>query len=120
MKDPASVKLPDGEPLTSLSGLTDTEASQRLENGLGNSVTDTDDRSVSEILAGNIFTFFNLINVILAAALAFVGSFRNMLFLGTVLSNTVISTVQELRARSTLKKLKLMNTSPVNAMRDGR
>lgn len=56
----------------------------------------------------------------LAVCLALVGSWRNMLFLGVVVSNTLIGTVQELRARKTIRKLSLLNAPTAHVLRNGR
>ena len=77
-------------------------------------------RSIPRIIADNLFTPFNLLNFSLAACLALVGSWRNMLFLGVVFSNTLIGTVQELRARAMINKLRLMEVRPVRVIRDGK
>lgn len=42
-----------------------------------------------------------------------------MLFLGVVLSNTLIGTVQELRAKRTHDRLQLLSEGQVRVMRDG-
>ena len=46
-----------------------------------------------------MLTLFNLLNVILALLLLGTGSYRNMLFMGVVVSNALIGTIQELRAK---------------------
>ena len=60
-----------------------------------------------------------LLNLVLAGLLLWVGSHRDMLFLGVVLSNTLIGTVQELRAKRTHDRLQLLSERPVRVMRDG-
>ena len=66
-----------------------------------------------------MLTLFNLLNLCLAGLLLWVGSHRDMLFLGVVLSNTLIGTVQELRAKRTHDRLKLLSEGQVRVMRDG-
>lgn len=78
------------------------------------------DKSVWQILAENLFTPFNALNAALAVCLALVGSWRNMLFLGVVFSNTLIGTVQELRARHTIRRLTLLNAPTAHVLRNGR
>ena len=85
--------------------MTDEEAASRKPNISHH----RPDKSTAQILAENLFTPFNGLNVALAVCLALVGSWRNMLFLGVVVSNTLIGTVQELRARKTIRKLSLLN-----------
>ena len=61
------------------------------------------------IFCDNIFTLFNLINVILLAALIFVGSHKNMLFIGVVIANIIIGIVQEIRSKISVDKLTILS-----------
>ena len=112
---------PTGAPeaLTDLSGLTEAEAARRIAAGEGNRAAADDGRTPMQIVAKNLFTLFNLLNVLLALALALVGAWRNMLFMGVVVSNTLIGTVQELRARRTVRQLRLLAETPAKVRRDG-
>ena len=112
--------MPEGFKKTGAGGLTEEEALTLAAQGLGNKATDTSGRSVPRIIADNLFTLFNLLNVLLALALLIVGAYRNMLFMGVVVSNTLIGTVQELRARRTVRRLKLLNEAPAKVVRDGK
>ena len=118
-----SLVIPSGTPAdfvqTPPEGLSSAETAAREKAGKGNRAKDTASRSVLGILSSNLFTFFNFLNIALALCLVSVHSYRNMLFLGVVISNTVIGTVQELRARSTVKKLQLMQPSQITCVRDG-
>lgn len=100
-------------------GLTEAEAARRAANGLSNKVREDNGKSGWRIFKENFLTFFNLINLLLAICLMLVGSFRNMSFLIIVTINAVIGTVQELRARKTIRKLKLLNAPLVWVLRDG-
>ena len=104
-----TLKIPSRPPedmrLTPDTGLTEEQAAQRQRDGLANTVTADPGKSVWQILWGNLFNLFNLLNFALAACLLLVGSYRNMLFLGVVFSNTLIGTVQELRAKRTIERL---------------
>ena len=110
---------PDGTEITPPEGLSTEEAESRAQAGLSNRLADEQSKSVASIVAKNLFTLFNLLNFALAACLALVGSWRNMLFLGVVFSNTLIGTVQELRARAMIKKLRLLDVRPVRVVRNG-
>lgn len=112
-------ELPEDFTATPPEGLTDDQANSLEEAGLSNAATSRQGKSVWRILADNLFTLFNLLNILLAMALLFVGAYRNMLFLGVVISNTLIGTVQELRAKKTVEKLKLLSESPVRVKRNG-
>ena len=122
--DTAALKIPTAPPegtvMTPPEGLTSADAAKRAAAGQDNRQTEQPGKSVMRIVADNLFTLFNLLNFALAACLALVGSWRNMLFLGVVFSNTLIGTIQELRARAMLKKLRLLNNRTVRVIRDGK
>ena len=107
-------------PPTPDTGLTETEAKRRAELGYDNRCEEDPGKSVWQILAENFFSLFNLLNFALAFCLLLVGSYRNMMFLGVVFSNTFIGTFQELRARKTLRRLKLLNAPTACVLRDGK
>lgn len=111
--------FPEGERITPSDGLTTEEANRRAKVGYGNRASADNGKSALRILASNLLTWFNLLNIALGICLAAVGSYRNMLFLNVVLLNAVIGTVQELRANRTIKKLKVLNMPVVTALRDG-
>ncbi len=100
-------------------GLSSEEAARRAERGESNIRSEDEHKTVMWIISDNLFTLFNLLNFALALCLALVGSWKNMMFLGVVFSNTLIGTVQELRARATMKKLKLLNVRTSRVIRDG-
>ena len=118
------LKIPTDTPAdyvpTRPTGLTGAEVAARQEAGLANRVKADPGKSVWQILASNLFSLFNLLNFALALCLVLVGSYRNMLFLGVVFSNTLIGTVQELRAKRTIEKLKLLSAPQASVLRDGR
>ena len=110
---------PDGTVMTPPEGLTGEEAAKRAAEGNGNRQGAQPGKSVARIVSDNLFTLFNLLNFALAACLALVGSWRNMLFLGVVFSNTLIGTIQELRARAAINQLRLLDVKAVSVIRDG-
>jgi len=100
-------------------GLTAQEVQERIRRGETNAVKESAGKSTAQILLGNIFTYFNMLNAALAVCLALVGSWRNMLFMGTVLTNTAVAIVQELRARAMLSKLSILDAPRCRVRRDG-
>ena len=101
-------------------GLTAEQAAQRMAAGLDNHAAASPTRSETEIIRDNIFTFFNLVFIVLALCLALVGSFANMTFLGVVIANTIIGTVQQLRSKRTVDQLTLVAAHKVRCLRDGK
>lgn len=73
---------------TNLKGLTSQEVSRRVAEGKINITSNLKTKSIGRIFRDNICTLFNAINVVLLAALAFVGSYKNMLFIGIMIANT--------------------------------
>ncbi len=104
----------------SLSGLTAKEVEERMAGGLANVTHITTDKTTGQIVASNLFTYFNLIFLILAVLLCLVGSYRNLTFLPVVIGNTVIGILQELRAKRVLDKMNMLNAPHAVAVRDGR
>ncbi len=100
-------------------GLSDNEINQRIQNGYINKQESTITKSYKKIFRDNLFTLFNLINAILAGLIIFVGSYKNMLFLGVVLSNIIIGIFQEIRAKRILDKLSLITKPYVSVIRNG-
>ena len=111
--------LPEDYHDTPASGLTDEEVVTLKAAGHGNAMRDDGSKSTWEILKSNLFTWFNLLNVILAVCLLAVGSYRNMTFIVIIFTNTVIGTVQEIRARNTIRRLQVLNAPTVHALRNG-
>ncbi len=112
--------LPEDYHETPSSGLSAEEAAALKAAGQGNALRDDGSKSTWEILKSNLFTWFNLLNVILALCLLAVGSYRNMTFIVIIFTNTVIGTVQEIRARNTIRRLQVLNAPSVHALRDGK
>ncbi len=100
-------------------GLSKDEVKERKLKGLVNYDTTAPSKSVKQILFENTFTLFNFINIILAILIILVGSYRNLLFLGVVICNTLISSVQEIRAKKTVDKLSIIASSKAKVIRDG-
>ena len=112
-------ELPEGFTYTDLTGLTEEQAEEARRNGFANRMTSRDEKTVGRILLEHIFTWFNLLNIALAVCLLLVGSYRNMLFVGVVVANTLIGALQEYRAQKTISSLKLLNAPSVHVLRDG-
>lgn len=101
-------------------GLTSKEVNYQIEHNNINIDTTIPTKSVSTIILSNIFTLFNILNLCLGFIVFLTGSYKNLLFLGTVLTNTIISIVQELRAKKEVDTLSLMCTPKVNVIRDSK
>lgn len=100
-------------------GLTSAEVNERMEKGLINGNPNPKTKSIKQIFAQNIFTFFNLINVILAVMVFMVGSPKNAMFALVIVCNTAIGIFQEIRAKRTIDKLTLISAPKAHVIRDG-
>ncbi|SCH10094.1 Probable cation-transporting ATPase F [uncultured Ruminococcus sp.] len=89
-------------------GLTEQEVAQRVAAGQINVNVDVKTKSIKRILVENIFSLFNLINFMLAAVLLVVGSYKNMLFMGVIICNTLIGIIQEIRSKRAVDRLSIV------------
>lgn len=101
-------------------GLTKEEVKQKIKEGKVNYNTDVKTKTIGQIIFTNFFTWFNFLNLAIAFIIFTVGSYKNMLFMGVVICNTVISTFQEIRSKRTVDKLSLLNEKKATVIRDGK
>ena len=90
------------------------------EAGWDNRPVESPTKSDKQIIRENIFTYFNLIFVVLAVCLLLVGDWKDMTFLLIVAANAVIGIVQQLRSKRTIEKLSLLSAAKVRIIRDGK
>lgn len=90
-----------------------------MARGLVNTVPNAPTRTVGQIVRGNVFAPINLIVAILAALVIAAGSPKDALFGGVIIANSVIGVVQELRAKSVLDQLRVVNAPRAHVVRDG-
>ena len=96
------------------------EEARRLEaQGKSNAGTTVRTRSVRQIVTEHLLTTFNCINLIMALLVAVTGEWRNLLFMGVVLSNLAIGILQELRAKRMVDRLSILTDQPARILRDG-
>ncbi|MBE6893907.1 MAG: HAD family hydrolase, partial [Ruminococcaceae bacterium] len=100
--------------------LSSEEAKRLAAEGKANVSPSSASKSVKQIIFSNLFTFYNMLNVVLAVLVITTGSYRNMLFLGIVISNFLIGTIQELRAKKTVDSLSVLTAPTARVIRDGK
>ncbi len=100
-------------------GLSTLQVQERAENGLLNVAIQPPSKTVGQIVAGNLLTYFNIIFFSLAACIIAVGSWLNLTFMPVVIANILIGIIQELRAKKTLDKLTILNTPKGVVVREG-
>lgn len=101
-------------------GLTAAEVNARIEAGKVNIADDSSDRTTGKIIRDNLLTYFNLIFLVITVLLCIAGAFRDLTFLPIIIGNILIGIVQELRAKKTLDKMKILNAGHAVVIRDGK
>lgn len=100
-------------------GLNVEEVTKRYESNLVNFDPSSKTKSFKKIILENVFTLFNIINIILSIAIILVGSYKNLAFMIIIILNTLISIIQEYRSKKTLDKLKVISEAKVKVRREG-
>lgn len=102
-----------------MKGLSDAQVEERAAKGLNNKASDCTGKTIKQIIISNVFTYFNLIFLILVILLCIAGSFRNLTFLPVIIGNTLIGIFQEIRAKKTLEKMSILNAPHAVVIRNG-
>ena len=100
--------------------LSSEEAVRLAKEGKANVSPSSASKSIKQIILSNLFTFYNMLNVVLAVLVITTGSYRNLLFFGIVISNFLIGTIQELRAKKTVDSLSVLTAPTARVIRDGK
>ena len=103
-----------------MTGLTNEQVQQRIEEGKVNANENPNTRSYKQIVRENVLTFFNFLNLALMVMVLLVGSYKNSMFMGIIVINTVIGIIQEVRAKKTLDKLAILTESKAVVLREGK
>lgn len=101
-------------------GLTAQQVREHRMHGWTNQPVDPPSKTTKEIIQENVFTYFNLIFLVLAVLLCLVGSFRDLTFLPVIVLNTLIGIIQETRAKKVLDNLTMLNAPHAMVIRDGK
>ena len=108
-------------------GLSNEEVNERIMNQLVNYDDSPPTKTVKQIIMGNFLTYFNFINVVLGAMIIGAGIFggeifhalKNCLFMGVIICNSVISTIQEVISKKIIDRLSVLSASKVTGIRNG-
>lgn len=106
--------------MESIKGLTHEEVEEKIKQGKSNKVKIKTNESILKILRKNIFTYFNFIFLILTILLITSHSYRNLTFLGIIITNILIGIIQQIRSKITLDKLSLLDKNKYIVIRDGK
>ena len=91
-----------------MTGLTDEQVRERIEEGKVNADENPNTRTYKQIVRENTLTFFNFLNLVLLILVLVVGSYKNAFFVGIIIINTLIGIAQEIRAKITIDKLAIL------------
>lgn len=100
-------------------GLTTEEVNARIAEGKVNISDEKVGKSYGRIIRDNLFTFFNLIWLIVTVTLLLCRSYTNMTFLAIIIPNVGISIFQEMKAKRTVEKLSVTTEPKATVIRDG-
>ena len=100
-------------------GLTEEQINQRKENNLTNTSRLATSKSVGRIIYENVVTFFNLLLFGIALLLIIFQQYMQLTFLVIAIINTAIGIFQEIKAKYTIDKLKLVTSSSFEVIRGG-
>ena len=103
-----------------LTGLTKQQVASRTEAGKVNQSHAKNQNSASKIILKNTLTIFNLVNLILAIMIILVGSYKNLMFILIAIANTLISIINELRAKKVVDKMRLISEQKPTVIREGK
>ena len=106
--------------MESIKGLTSKEIEEKIKQGKTNKVKIKTNESILKIIRKNIFTYFNLIFLILTILLITAHSYRNLTFLIIITINVLIGIIQQIRSKITLDKLSLLDKNRYIVIRDGK
>lgn len=101
-------------------GLNEDEVKQRIAEKLTNKTKVKASKTYLSIFVKNIFTFFNMLWLLIAIALLCVGSYSDLLFMFVIVANTSIAIIQEIRAKVAVEKLSMVTTPQIKTLRNGK
>ena len=102
-----------------INGLSAEEAAKRAAEGRVNGNAEIKTKSVKQIILSNTLTFFNFLNIVLAALVLIFGEIKNAMFIAIIFCNTGIGIFQEIRAKRTIDRLTLISAPKAHVIRDG-
>ena len=105
--------------LDKIYGLTNEEVSSLELEGLTNEIPDKSGKTALAIIRDNVFTYFNLIFLVLSVLLIMAGAFRSLTFMPVVIANSLIGIIQQLHAKKVLDKLNVMSAPEAVVIREG-
>lgn len=100
-------------------GLSKEEAKLRKQNHYNNENNVKTTKSGFQIIRENLFSFFNMLYIIITIILCITNSWSNLTFLPIIGLNICISLIQEFKAKKIVEKLSLVSAPKAHVIRDG-
>lgn len=108
-------------------GLSTLEVEARISKNLVNYNDVPPTKTIKQIIISNFCTYFNFLNVFLGGAILIAGiiggkffdAIKNCLFMGVIIANSIISTIQEIISKRIIDKLSVLSASKVDGIRNG-
>ena len=100
-------------------GLSAAQVQERFAAHADNYKVESSTMSVSDIVKSNVFTYFNLVFLIITILLSIVGAWSDMMFLPIIIANTCIGIIQEVHSKKVLDRLSILNAPHCTVVRDG-
>ena len=108
------------DPAPPLTGLSDEEAGRRRAAGQGNDVQIRTGRTYGRIVRDNVFNFINNLFYVLGVVLLALGKpLDAFVVVFVILANTVISLIQEIRAKRVMDRIAILMRPKASVLRDG-
>lgn len=105
---------------TNLKGLSNKEVEEQIQKGNVNVTQNNNLKSNQQIVFDNVFTLFNLYNLIIAIGLLCVKAYTNTFFFLIITINVLIGIIQEIHGKNMVKKLSILTTSKTTVIRNGK
>lgn len=102
-----------------IKGLSSEEVEEQIRKGNVNKLPKDNLKSNWKIIFDNVFTLFNLYNLIIAIALICVQAYTNVFFFLIITINVLIGIIQEIHGKNLVKKLSILSASKTTVMRNG-
>lgn len=111
-----------------IKGLTKEEVLERIKNNKVNYIDTPKTKTIGQIIKDNCFNYFNYLNLTLGLLVFFsslltgnaLNGIKNCLFLGVVITNTVISIVEEIISKRIIDKLSIISESKAEVLRENK
>lgn len=99
-------------------GLTSQQVLERVEKGQVNISHDNISKTKKQIVLEHTMTYFNILNVFLAAIILSTGRWTNLTFMGVIIMNSLIGIYQEFKVKKIIDQLTVVTVKKIKVLRD--